>query len=247
LGERELSKIVDKTRLVCLPFGGSGVSFFQPWREFTGDRLEIVPLCLPGRERLIDVEPYRDVHEAVDGLLADLLHELVGTARVVLFGHSVGAVLAYELAHRLRTVPGIEVVRLVVSGSPEPGTQRTLRATGLVNDDEFLARVRLISGYQHEALAHPDIRELLLPAMRADVEMHENYLPSTLEPLEVPITALRGVDDELVPTEQAAAWSALTTAEFDLVELPGAHMYVIDSGRAVVDLIDAAAHARSAV
>lgn len=231
---------MSKTVLVCLPFGGSGVSFFQPWREFAGDRMDVLPLCLPGRERLVDVEPYRDVHEAVDGLLADLLHELSGRSRVILFGHSVGAVLSYELAHRLRAVPDVEVLRLVVSGSPEPATQRELRATGLVDDDEFLERVRLISGYQHEALAHPDIREILLPAMRADVEMHENYLPSTMEPLAVPITALRGADDALVPRDQAAAWAGVTTEAFELVELPGAHMYVIDSGQAVVDLIDTA-------
>ena len=82
-------------RLVCLPFGGSGTSFFRPWDELTGDRFEVLPLRLPGREHLIDVEPYRDVHLATDGLLADLLEELGGPARVVLFGHSVGAVLAF--------------------------------------------------------------------------------------------------------------------------------------------------------
>jgi surfactin synthase thioesterase subunit len=146
----------------------------------------------------------------------------------------------YELAHRLRAVPEVEVVRLFASGSPEPGTQRTLRATELTDDDEFLRRVRQISGYSHEALDVPEFRELLLPTLRADVEMHENYVPSTLEPLDVPITALRGTDDELVPAAQAAAWAGVTTKEFELVELPGGHMYLIDSGPALVELIDAA-------
>jgi surfactin synthase thioesterase subunit len=231
------------TRLVCLPFGGSGVSFFRPWSEFAGKRLDILPLRLPGRELLIDVEPHRDLHQATDGLLADLLEELGGPARVVLFGHSVGAVLAYELAHRLRAVPGIDLVRVFASGSPEPGTQRTLRATGLADDDEFLLRVRQISGYSHEAMDVPEIRELLLPALRADVEMHENYLPSTLLPLDVPITALRGTDDELVPAEQAAAWAGVTTEDFELIEFPGGHMYLIDSGQALVRLIDSTIHA----
>lgn len=226
-------------RLVCLPFGGSGTAFFHPWADLASDRFEVLPLRLPGRERLIDVAPYRDAHLATDGLLADLLAELPRPARVVLFGHSVGAVLAYELAHRLRAEPEITVLRLVVSGSPEPGTQRTLRATGLP-DDAFLERVREIAGYSHEAMAVPDLRELLLPTLRADVEMHEDYLPSTLEPLPVPITALRGVDDRLVPVEQADAWRQVTSAGFELVELPGGHMYLVDAGAELVDLIDAA-------
>ncbi|UED87787.1 thioesterase II family protein [Streptomyces profundus] len=225
--------------LVCLPFGGSGASFFHPWAQWAGEGRTVLPLRLPGRERLIDEEPFRDVRPATDRLLADLLDELGGPARVVLFGHSVGAVLAYELAHRLASVPEVEVLRLFASGSPEPGTQRTLRATGLP-DDAFLERVGEISGYRHEALAVPDIRELLLPTLRADVEMHEEYRPSTLEPLDVPITALRGTDDRLVSTEQLAAWAQVTRREFTLVELPGAHMYLVDSGERVMRLIETA-------
>jgi surfactin synthase thioesterase subunit len=236
-----------KTQLVCLPFGGSGAAFFHPWSEFAGDHIEVVPMRLPGRERLIDVEPYRNLHDAVDSLLADLLEELDSPARVALFGHSVGAVLAYELAHRLCAVPDVEILRLFASGSPAPGTQRTLRATGIADDDEFLARVRLISGYTHEALDHPEIRELILPTLRADVEMHENYVPSTTEPLPVPITALRGTGDELVSADQLAEWAQVTTSDFQLVELPGKHMYLIDSAEPLMSLFKAAVHSDSVV
>ncbi|WP_432746071.1 alpha/beta fold hydrolase [Streptomyces sp. JH002] len=235
----------DPIRLVCLPFGGSGTSFFRPWDELTGGRFEVLPLRLPGREHLIDVEPYRDVHRATDGLLADLLEELGGPAGVVLFGHSVGAVLAYELAQRLRAVPEVEVLRLIVSGSPEPGTQRTLRATGLP-DDAFLERVGEIAGYSHDAMAVPELRELLLPTLRADVEMHEAYRPSTLDPLPVPITALRGAEDQLVPRAQAAAWREVTAAGFDLHEPAGGHMYLVDGAASLVSLIDKVVHGSSA-
>ena len=92
----------DTTKLICLPYAGAGASFYRPWTALAGDALEIVPLQLPGRERLIDEEPYRDVSQAVDGLVAELRDRLGdGGGRVDVFGHSIGAVLDYELAHRL--------------------------------------------------------------------------------------------------------------------------------------------------
>lgn len=226
------------TTLVCLPFAGAGASFYQPWQAIAGDALRILPMRLPGRERLIDVEPHRDVPAAVDGLLADLRGV---TGRVALFGHSLGAVLAYELAHRLVELPGVEVVRLFASGSPDPYTRRPRQATGLP-DDEFVARVREFAGFSDDALDDPELRELVLPALRADVAMHEGYVPSTDLPLPAPVTALRGAEDELVSSDQAAGWAKATSRDFDLVEPPGGHMYLVAAGEWLVRLIDATVH-----
>ncbi|WP_217241009.1 thioesterase II family protein, partial [Streptomyces sp. AC555_RSS877] len=155
-------------KLVCLPYAGAGASFYRPWAALAGDALEILPLQLPGRERLIDDEPHRDVHSAVDGLVAQLRERLgAGDHRVALFGHSLGAVLAYELAHRLVAEPGVELTHLFVSGSPEAARGRQRRATGL-SDENFLAQVGEFAGYLHPALDDPEMRELVLPALRAD-------------------------------------------------------------------------------
>lgn len=224
------------TTLVCLPFAGAGASFFHPWQAIVGDAVRVLPLQLPGRERLIDLEPHRDAYRAADDLLVQLRERLDGDTRLVLFGHSLGAVLAYELAHRVVREPGVELVRLFVSGSPEPGSGRDQRATGLT-DDEFLARVSEFAGYTHEALEDPEMREMILPALRADVEMHENYVPSTSDPLPAPITAIRGEDDELVSYEGAAGWSKVSGLDFDHVEVPGGHMYLADTAPALLRLI----------
>lgn len=221
--------------LVCLPFAGAGASFFHPWQAIAGDALRVLPLQLPGRERLIDTEPHRDAHAATDDLLAQLRERQDGS-RVVLFGHSLGAVLAYELAHRLVREPDIELVRLFASGAPEPGSGREQQATGL-SDDEFLVRVAEFAGYTHEALEDPEMREMILPTLRADVEMHENYVPSTSDPLPAPITAIRGEDDELVSYEDAAGWSKVSGLDFDHVEVPGGHMYLADTAPALLRLI----------
>ncbi|MEU3404551.1 alpha/beta fold hydrolase [Streptomyces sp. NPDC006670] len=224
-----------RTTLLCVPFAGAGPSFFHPWRELAADRWRVTSVELPGRERRILEEPYRNVQEAAKGVIDEVVADLGEGGRTVLFGHSLGAVLAYELAHLLGE-RGVHVERLVVSGSPGPWTQRERRAAGLP-DEEFLARVEEFAGFRHEALDHPEMRELILPVLQADCEMHESYVPSTDEPLAVPICSLRGADDGLVSAEEARQWRAATTADFTWAEFPGDHMYLVGAGREVLDLI----------
>lgn len=227
----------DRTTLLCVPFAGAGPSFFHPWRELSAGRWRVVSVELPGRERRILDTPYRNVVEAAKNEIDDIVAELGEGARTVLFGHSLGAVLAYELVHLL-TTRHVHVERLIVSGSPGPWTQRERRAAGLP-DEEFLARVEEFAGFRHEALDHPEMRELILPALQADCEMHENYVPSTDEPVSVPICSLRGDSDGLVTAEEAQQWRDATTGEFSYAEFPGDHMYLVDSGREVLDVIEA--------
>jgi surfactin synthase thioesterase subunit len=222
--------------LLCVPFAGAGASFFHPWRELSAGRWCVTALELPGRERRFLQEPYRNVAEAARCEIDDVVAGLDAGAPVVLFGHSLGAVLAYELAHLL-IEREIAVERLVVSGSPGPWTQRERRAAGLP-EDEFLARVEEFAGFRHEALDHPEMRELILPALMADCEMHEAYVPSVDDPLPVPICSLRGDSDGLVTAAEAQQWRAATTGEFSYVEFPGDHMYLVDQGREVLDVID---------
>jgi surfactin synthase thioesterase subunit len=217
---------VDVTPLVCLPFAGGGASFFYPWNGKAGKEIEIVAIQLPGREWRVDEEPYLDVNTAVDDLFPELAAELPG-GPLMLFGHSLGALLAYELAHRFSAAPGFEVTRLIVSGSPGPWTRRTRRATGLP-DDDFLVRVSEFAQYEAEVMQNPEVRKLVLPTLRADVKMHEEYVPTRNEPLAAPITSLRGRDDQLVLADQAAEWAKATSRGFELTELPGSHMYVTE-------------------
>ncbi|MFH9089938.1 thioesterase II family protein [Streptomyces sp. NPDC017673] len=226
---------VRRTTLVCLPFAGAGASFFRPWSRLN-DSLEILPLQLPGREKLIDTAPYREAGEATEGLFQALVEQLGETRRLALFGHSLGAVLAYELAHRVVAAPDLELLRLFVSGSPEPGTQRPRRATGLP-DDAFLDRVTEFAGYSHEALDDPEMREMILPTLRADVELHENYTPSTHQRLDAPVTSIRGTDDTLVGSDDAAGWAEVAGRDFEYVEIPGGHMYLTDRAPALLRLI----------
>ncbi|MGN9844409.1 thioesterase II family protein [Nonomuraea sp. H19] len=229
---------MERTYLVCLPFAGAGASFFRGWQRSAPEELNILPVQLPGREERFADRPHTDAARAAEEACAQVLARIGNAPRVALFGHSLGAVLAYELAHRLGGVTGVRLARLFVSGSPGPWNGRKNRASGL-NDEEFLARVRDFSGYTHPALEDPEMRSLLLPMIRADVEMHENYRPASDKPLSIPVTALRGRADELVDRSHIAEWERATTAGFATAELDGGHMYLADDPATLLRLIGA--------
>ncbi|WP_181804275.1 thioesterase II family protein [Streptomyces shenzhenensis] len=222
--------------LVCLPFAGGGAGFYRAWKELPAGCPSVVPVQLPGREELFADPPYKTAISAAEELAPHIAELVRGYGGYALFGHSLGAVLAYEVAKVLARLGGAAPEHLFVSGAPGPWSGREERATGLP-DDEFLARVEEFAGYRHEALDDPELREILLPLLRTDVEMHENYKPQSDEPLTIPVTALRGNQDALVSADQAREWAAATTGGFRYVEIPGWHMYLIDAAPTLLERV----------
>lgn len=228
---------MSRISLITLPYAGAGANFFRSWQEHTRD-LDVVALQLPGREELFVQPPLREVGLAVETLLASVDEQVDSGTPVAVFGHSLGAALAYELSRRLVEEGRVEVTRLAVSGAPAPWVRRAKLASEL-SDEAFVAQTEELAGYQHPALNHPELRELLLPALRADVEMDENYVSSRdRAPLPVPITAIRGQADELISSEAVAEWAQATSAGFRYVEIEGRHMYLCDDPEVMVRLLE---------
>lgn len=224
----DVRKMTRKPLLLCLPYAGAGASAFEPWRQVIGDRADLYALDLPGHERRFSEPLCHHVIDAVEAVAPQACANAKGRHNVVVFGHSLGAVLAFELARKLTTNHERAIKHLVVSGSPGPWHKRSIRASGL-DDDSFLKQVASIGGYDHPALHDPDLRDILLPIIRADVEMHEHYEPPTRQPIELGITSIRGRDDALVSKDDALQWREATSADLLYVECPGPHMYFVDN------------------
>lgn len=215
-------------RLYCFPFAGAGASLFHPWPEYLSEHIDVHPVQLPGRERLIAEAPFTDLNMAATTVASTILNDAAGKGQVALFGHSMGAILAFEVARRLDDEPDIDVAALIVSGSPAPDRPRQEHASGL-SDEEFLARVTKLAGYRHPALDHPEMRSLILPTLRADVQMHEEYDPLGSPAIDVPIWAVRGDNDALVSAADALRWSRFTRSATKYIEVSGSHMYLTES------------------
>ncbi|MFI0786145.1 thioesterase II family protein [Streptomyces lydicus] len=213
------------TTLFCLPYAGAGAGVYRPWFRRESEVLRAVPVQVPGREEEFNAPFYRTMAEAAAGT-AGRISAAAGKEPFVVFGHSFGAILAYEAVRHLVATGGPLPVQLVVSGSTSP---RHRQAEPLDADDEVAAaQAAAIAGREIEVFADPTARALLLPAMRADVGLLADYAPTAHTPLPVPLTALRGDADHLAPAAEWRDWSAFTSGPFSAVEFPGGHMYLTD-------------------
>lgn len=201
------------------------------------NRLEFIPIQLPGREKKF-LEPLAtSVDDVIDDLVEEVISQIDKAKPTVIFGHSLGAILAYELTQKLIQRSDTAVCALVVSGSPGPWNLRTRKATGLP-DVEFIETIQEFANFSHVAMADSAMLDLILPILRADVQMHEEYKPAHSSPMPVPIFTIRGSEDSLVSVEDATTWSKATTLPLEYRVFKGGHMYLVDQADKLVSLIE---------
>jgi surfactin synthase thioesterase subunit len=176
---------------------------------------------LPGREDRLADTPLRGVPQIVDHLIA-------GWSDVhapVLFGHSLGAVISYELAVRLER-QGVEVAGVIASGHRAPHLPRRHEPIHGLPRHLLVEALTRLGGTPPEVLDDSSLLDLMLPAIRADFEAGEVYERERPDPLRCPVTAVAARDDPLVTLDEMAAWRAYTRDRFNLIAIPGDHFGV---------------------
>jgi len=219
-----------RLRLVLLPHGGGSAAAFAGWSAAAPPGLEVRPVQYPGRGERLDEPPLRSVPALAAGVAGALAAD---DRPLLLLGHSLGGLVALEAARLLVAAGAPPVAHLVVSGCAAPELPRTVPRPGLP-DAALVDWLRELGGTDPTLLADPALLELLLPALRADLEMTARYRPGPARPLPCPVTALSGAGDR---PEQAAGWRRYTDRGFTQHVLPGDHFFLYRSRERVLDLL----------
>lgn len=217
-------------RLFCFPFAGGGATTYRGWPAHLPPDIEVVAVQLPGREDRLREEPFTDVFELTPVVAQALAPYL--DRPFALFGHSMGALVAFELARALERAGGPAPEHLFVSARSAPTVRYSLPSVGGMSDREVLGLLRRLGGTPPDALRDPDLMRLVLPRFRADLTLCERYLYSPDRKLSCPISALGGALD-FFRRGELTGWAAETRAAFQLRMFPGGHFF-IDEARARV-------------
>ncbi len=209
--------------LVCLPHAGGSASAFRSWQAASGV-LDVIGVQLPGREDRFPEPLLRTLPDVLDGLVAALT-SFTGR-RYALFGHSMGALLAFEAAHRLRQLKLASPEALFVSNFPAPDLATDREPLYDLPDQELTRWMIQVNGISPESLEHPDLLRLMLPTIRADLRIVDTYRWEPRQPLDCPIGVFAGVDDPEVPLAAARAWRSHTSRYLGTQSLPGGHFCV---------------------
>lgn len=211
-----------RVRLFCLPYAGAGAAAFYGWPEELAQRtdVEVLPIRLPGRETRLLEPPHLEFARLTAGIEPWL------DRPYALYGHSVGARLAFDLAQELRRRGWPLPSLLCVSGCPAPQLPVTTPEDSQLNDDAFLQRVLGIGGMSTAVLENPELRDLVLPALRADFEYVDTYRYRPEPPLHLLLHALGGDRDPEAPVDSVEAWRSQTSVEFRCSVLDGDHFFI---------------------
>jgi surfactin synthase thioesterase subunit len=217
-------------RLVCLPHAGGSATFFLPVSAALSPGVDVVAIQYPGRQDRRAEQPISDM-----GVLADRVYGVLRNQPelpLTLFGHSMGALLAFELARRFEA-DGHCPVRLFASGRRAPSTYRD-DAVHLRDDAGILSEVRKMNGTTSSVLADDEMMRAVLPALRADYQAAETYTCVPETTVSCPISALVGDSDPKTTLEEARAWARHTSGSFDIQVFTGGHFFLVNQAEEVI-------------
>jgi surfactin synthase thioesterase subunit len=210
--------------LVCLPYAGGRASVFRDWPERLGHEVAVAGVDFPGRPGAKDGPPARRVEDLAPAVAEAIVATVHGP--YALFGHSMGALVAFEAVRLLRLWSASLPQRVFVAAHRAPHLPRRGAALHDLPPAEFRRRLAELGGTSAAVLADPEMMAVLAPSLRADLELVETYSYRPADPLDVAFTGFAGAHDGSVEPREMAEWQSHTTRPFRLHVLTGDHFFI---------------------
>jgi medium-chain acyl-[acyl-carrier-protein] hydrolase len=227
-------------RLFCFPYAGGTTAIFHKWPQELPAWVDVCAVQLPGHGSRLGEAPVTDLFTLVEMIEPALLPYLAQP--FAFFGHSMGAMISFELARTLRHKHGLQPLHLFVSGrsAPQLPVEET---TYNLPEPEFAEELRRLNGTPPEVLLHAELMKLMLPILRADFELVQTYLYKPHPPLDCPITAFGGWEDNNVSRASLEAWREQTTSDFSVRMLLGDHFFLHSARPYILNVLKKELHA----
>jgi surfactin synthase thioesterase subunit len=219
-------------RLVCLPHAGGSASFFLPMAAALSPAVDVVAIQYPGRQDRRTEQPLTDVHALADRIHGILLRQ--PPLPVTFFGHSLGAIIAFETTRRLDT-GGRTPVHLFASGRRAPSCHR--EESLLRDDDAIIAEIRSLNGTAADLLDNSELMHAALPALRADYQAARTYRCAPGVTVGCPVTVLTGDCDPRTTIAEASGWAGHTTRTCTVHKFAGGHFFVTAHATEIAGLL----------
>jgi len=225
-----------RMRLICFPYAGGGASAFNDWADVMPADIELCIVQLPGREERLREPLLTSMSELVERLANEVL--TYNDRPFAFLGHSMGAIVCYEVACRLRAMGEITPNHLFLSARAAPQMQQNSEPLRFLDNDAFIERLHGLYGAVPDAIRHSaELQEVFLPILRADVAMLETHDYVAAEPLECAVTVFGGDTDPAISSSMLAGWQELICASFAQHEFAGGHFFIHSQRKAVVSAI----------
>ncbi|MFL5884107.1 MAG: thioesterase II family protein [Thermoleophilaceae bacterium] len=224
-----------QARIFCFPYAGGRAQAYASWAGAMPHGCELSAFTYPGRGSRLRDRPLTSAR-ALAGEAADALEPRLDLP-FAFFGHSMGALIAFETARALRDRGGPLPSILMVAGQAAPHLSAGTDTVHDLPDDEFQAHLRQMGGTPPEILESDELMRVLLPSLRADFQICDTYAYSPGAPLELDVRAYAAVDDREASLDEIEAWREHGTGEFALELFAGGHFFIHTAGRAVAQSV----------
>lgn len=223
-------------RVFCLPFAGGGASVYRTWMRRFPSEVDVCAVQIPGRETRLKEPPYHSVDPLAKALAAGLAPFF--NLPFVIFGHSMGALIGFELCRELRRQGRPLPLHLFASGCRAPQVPMSGTPRHSLSDDEFMEELRHLSGTPEAVLQNAELMRFLLPTLRADFAIHDTYAYTPEPPLDCSLSAFGGQQDPDVTLPDLEAWQEQTAGDFSLRMFPGNHFFLQSDQDLLLDTVN---------
>jgi medium-chain acyl-[acyl-carrier-protein] hydrolase len=229
-----VSKPDARLRLFCFPYAGGSATAYRHWQEMMPPAIELLPVELPGRGARTQEQLYTRLDSLIEALGPALLPEM--ELPFAFFGHSMGGLIAFELARWLKNENRPLPAHLFISAKSCPDHQDEI-PTAPLSDAQLITILKDYDGTSADVLENAELMELLAPIIRADMELCDSWVSTPGLTLECPITVFGGLNDRARPRQVLEGWKKYTTNSFRLNMFPGGHFFIQKWGRAMTEVI----------